>query len=240
MKRILVIVLAFLVLLPFASLALTIDLETATIDELLAAQLEISAQLSVLRANNAPVGEDIVLIGSGTSIKSGISIPFSPARLTITGEAKVTFTDGDNSSSFSSEGLYAGFIYGTVAETSALIEAQGDWTITIEQIKEGASLPLEGEGSFISDFFDLPEPIIVTVEVDATDLVRSYGWYEIRIRNQYEYSDSWDYNTLDYDSIDKGVNQSVDLILKPVKGRMQYCITVEAPAGLKWSITPKN
>lgn len=101
-----------------------------------------------MRAAAAPGGEAITLSGSGTTIQSGVEITQVPARVTVQSTVKLTLSDKYD---YSSQYTWACEGIGNACTYEALIEGDGDWTITIEPLKDGGDISCEGEGPYVSD-----------------------------------------------------------------------------------------
>ncbi|MCE5342331.1 MAG: hypothetical protein LLF96_01895 [Eubacteriales bacterium] len=242
MKKLLAVLLAF-ALLGSSAIAekLTIDLATATIDELTAAQATIGNRISELRAAQAPSGETITLTGNGTTIQSNVVVTQVPARVVVKGLVQVTFTGGDYDLVFNSWQLQESCESLTDAGTyELLIEGDGDWTVSIEPLKEGGKLECSGAGPYVSDFFPLSSSTIVHCVLDASTLDEWSASLYISIGYQFESFDSWTYDTVVGESIfTNPLTLEGDGIIKPVKGRTQYYWIVDVPLGATWSINIK-
>ena len=242
MKKLLAVILAFSLLgsVAFAE-TITVDLDTATIEELTAAQSAIGDRISELRAAEAPEGETISLSGTGTAIQSGVTVTQVPARVTVTGPVEVTFTGGDYDLSFnlwqndfSCEQLTDAGTY------DLLIEGEGDWTIQIEPLKDGGTLECSGIGPYVTDFFPLSSATIVHCTMDASGVDAWSASLYTYLGYQYEGFDSWTYDTVvgDYASSDSFTVEG-DGIIKPVKGRDRYFWIIDVPEDASWSISLK-
>ncbi len=242
MKKLLAIILAFS-LLGSAALAetLTIDLDKATIDELTAAQAAIGDRISQLRAANVPAGEAIKLSGSGTAIQSGVEVTQVPARIIVTGGMDVTFTGGSYDLTFNLwQKAYSCEQLTEAGTYDVLVEGDGDWTITIEPLKDGGTLECSGTGPYVTDFFPLTGASIVHCVMDASTLDEWSASLYTSIGYEYESFDSWTYDTVVGDSVySTPLKVEGDGIVKPVKGRDQYYWIIDVPQGASWSISLK-
>ncbi len=242
MKKLLAVLLA-LALLGSAAIAetLTIDLKTATIDELTAAQTTIGNRISELRAAQTPSGETITLTGNGTTIQSNVEITQIPARVVVKGSVKVTFTGGDYDLTYNTWQAQESCATLTDAGTyELLIEGDGDWTISIEPLKEGGTLECSGTGPSVTDFFPLTGSTIVHCVLDASMLDEWSASLYVSIGYQYEGFDSWTYDTVVGDTIfTNPLTLEGDGIIKPVKERDQYYWIIDVPLGATWSISVK-
>jgi hypothetical protein len=239
MKKLLAVILA-LALLFSAAVAetLTIDLSTATLDELTAAQTAIGNRISELRAAQAPSGESVTLTGSGTSIQSGVEVSQVPARVTVKGRVTVTFAGGDYDMVFNSWQDAESCDSLTDAGTyELLVEGDGDWSVAIEPLRDGGTLECSGTGPYVSDFFPLSASTIVHCAMDASKTDSWSASLYVSMGYQFESFDAWTYDTVVGDSIfTDPLTLEGDGIVKPVKGRDRYYWIVDVPLGTEWSI----
>ena len=244
MKKLLCCILTLLLILPAAASAdvLAADWQAAALDDLLAAQTLLANEISARRAADQPAADKIELSGTGTSILSDIQVSSSPVRVSFSSdtEAKLTLSGGVYDHVYRNDKAGCTIqLLDDVANYSAMVEGAGSWSLVIEPIMPGEKMPYSGQGEAVSDFFDVPAPMIVVVSWDATD---SQSWADslyIRLHHQYSNISSWDRDTLVSEfPLDK--TGSMEVILKPTKGRTEYCFSVETGSDVKWSITPKQ
>lgn len=244
MKKLLSCILALLLILPAAASAdvLAPDWQTAALDDLLAAQTLLANEISARRAADAPLADKIELAGTGTSILSDIQVSSSPVRVIFSSdtEAKLTLSGGVYDHVYRNDKAGCTIqLLDDVATYSAMVEGAGGWSLVIEPIMPGEKLPYSGQGEAVSDFFDVSAPMIVVVSWDASE---SQSWAEslyVRLNHQYSNISSWDSDRLVGEfPIEK--TGSMEVILKPTKGRSEYCFSVETGADVKWSIAPKQ
>ena len=108
-------------------------------------------------------------------------------------------------------------------------------------IMDGGTLPLSGTGPFVSDFVELPAPMIVTVEGNKGSMNALLTNFIVKLNHQYKNLDAWQGDSLTNEMFTGTTAPfSADVILQPVDGRTQYCISVICEPGVEWSITPKN
>ena len=108
-------------------------------------------------------------------------------------------------------------------------------------IMDGGTLPLSGTGPFVSDFVELPTPMIVTVEGNKGSMNALLTNFIVKLNHQYKNLDAWQGDSLTNEMFTGTTAPfSADVILQPVDGRTQYCISVICEPGVEWSITPKN
>lgn len=243
MKKLLALCLALLSLVSAAASAevLADGWQDAGLEALQQAQQDIANRISELRAASAPAADRVELSGSGTSILTDVAIDFSPARVIIEceGETSVAFTGGDYDYTFSASSYEQAFFDQTGA-FDLLIESTGPWAVTVEPIADGGALPMEGAGPFVSDFFELPAPMIVTISSDVEGMDALLTNLIVALCHQYENIESWQQESLTNELLSGGDTFSADVILQPVDGRTQYCLSVKCEPGVAWSITPKG
>ncbi|MEG1358356.1 MAG: hypothetical protein RSE23_01705 [Clostridia bacterium] len=242
MKKLVILIMVLLLAVP-AALAdtITIDLGTATLDELQAAQSTISDRISTLRAASAPVGEAVQLTGTGTAIHSGVDVPQIPARVTVTGKVKVTLTGGAYDHVFNNWQFAGSCEALTEAATyEALVEGEGDWSVSIEPLAEGGTLEMSGVGPYVSDFFPLSNATIVHGKLDASS---TDGWSAtLRLAMGHQYSNiaAWQEESVLGDSLfSSPLVFEGDGIVKPTVDRTQYYWIVDVPVGAEWTISVK-
>ena len=132
-------------------------------EELLDAQQNISNRISELRAAAAADVERVELSGTGTAILSDVVIPFAPSRVKLTSEGSCTakLTGGAYDYVFDGDSYEEKF-FDQSGTFNLLVETTGSWSFVVEPIMDGGTLPLSGTGPFVSDFVELPAPMIVT------------------------------------------------------------------------------
>ena len=178
--------------------------------------------------------------GSGTSIVEGVAVTQVPARVTVTGTVQLTLS-----------GKYD-FTYNTTPDASdcgtltnadtyeALVEGTGDWSVTIEPLKDGGAITCEGEGSYVSDFFPLDKSTIVTITFDTStlaDLVMANGIINLNSTGKYGLPDA-DNLTNELFTASTAFTPK-DCIIKPQDGATGFYWSVKTSPGVKWSITAK-
>lgn len=243
MKKIWCILLALLTLAVSPALAqtLTIDLETATIEDLTAAQTQITDRISELRAATSPAGEALTLQGTGTSIISGVEVAVAPARLTIEGKVKLTLSGKyDHTFNLSASNAYTCDVITSAETYDALVEGDGDWTITIEPLKEGGTLQASGVGPWVSDFFTLDSAAILTVSADPANMEALLSNVIFNLYQPLKYVKTYSADALTNELITStsGVFFS-DVIAKPDDPQAQCFWFVNVAPGVEWSISRK-
>ncbi len=241
MRKLITLMLVFsLLVLPAAADVLTQDWQSASLDELLAAQSTLANEISARRAAEKPTAEAFSTTGTGTAILSGIEIPYTPARVTFSSPTKASLSlPGKYDHTYQ---VYTG---GSVVELlddpgtyNAMVTATGPWSLIIEPIKSGQTLPVSGVGYGVSDFFSLPAPVIATVSWDASGVTGMFNQITVRFCHQYKNISSWQSEVM-MNELNVDRTGSMDIILQPVQGREEYCLAVTAADGLQWSISYK-
>lgn len=230
-----------LVLLLVPSLALGAVLsdgwQDASLDDLLAAQQELAAQVSALRAAQVQSVDKISLSGSGTSILTDVTIPFSPARVTFTGKGTASLDDGGSYAALSMKAdTYEVEAFSKEGTYTLMVEASGDWSFVVEPIVPGASLPMSGEGPFVSDFFDLSAPAIVTLSADSAGMSGRLSNFIVKFSHPYSNISGWTYDILSNELLHVWDKFSADVIIKPTKGKTEYFFIIACEPGVKWEI----
>ena len=178
--------------------------------------------------------------GSGTSIVEGLAITQVPARVTVTGTVKLTLSGKyDFSYNLTPDAQACGNL--TYADTyEALVEGTGDWTVSIEPIKDGGSISCSGTGSYVSDFFPLDKSTIVTVTFDPStlpELAMANGIINLSYKGSYDIPGA--------DSLTNELFTATtaftpkDCIIKPQDGASGFYWVVNTSPEVKWSITAK-
>lgn len=246
MRKLITLALVLMLALPAAATAeiLAPGWQDAPVDELLAAGQAINERVAQLRAAQSTSAEGLLFQGSGTSILNDVAIPADPSRVILTslkGKAKATLSGGaydivyEIKDGQTQEFMEKGGTY------TLLVEADGDWSFEVQPIRQGGSLPLEGSGAYVSDFFPLTAPLIVSIKADLGEMTDLLSLTTLRLHHQYEVSEAlWQDRVLITNLISSASpDMSGDIILSPVKGRDLYVISVDCAPGVSWSIIPK-
>lgn len=207
---------------------------------LLCCALLLAASSALATAPTPDASGVLTFSGSGTSIVEGVAVTQVPARVTVTGTVKLTLS-GKYDYDFNADAAAASCGALTAADTyQALMEGKGDWTVTIEPIKEGGALTCEGDGAFVSDFFPLDKATVVTVTFDPSALPK-LAMANAIIRLNYTGS----FNNPLSDGLTNEIFTATskydptDLIVKPQDGATGFYWSVKTAPGVKWSITAK-
>lgn len=243
MKKLLALCLCLTLCLPAAALAdvLADGWQEATLEELQAAQQSVADRISELRAAETPAGDAVELSGNGVAILSDVAVEQAPARVTVTGTVKATFTGGSYDHSFNvwkNESTCE--VLTEPATYEVLVEGEGDWSIRVEPLKDGGTLELEGTGPYVSDFFELPGSTIVHCVMDASNSDEWSASLYIKLGHQFGNISAWDTDSVVGDSLFSApLKLEGDGIIKPVKGRTQYYWLIDVPVGAQWAISLK-
>ncbi len=251
MKKTLALALALL-LIPLSALAatLSIDLTTASLEELQAAQAAITARIAEIQAyaTTAPESDSaladgiIEFSGEGVSMLDGFSIGEGLFRLVMNCEdkAKVSTYVGDALNTAEYLHSDVDFGKGPISVDSLMVETSGKWSLNISPIVTGGQSIMSGEGPQVGDLFTLDKPQIVTITATGTPRIQSY------FNSAYIYlckvgSNGYiDRESMLSDSVDDGKSISVDAILKPDSENTGYFWLIKCSPGISWNIAIKG
>lgn len=241
MKKFLVFLLALLLLTPsvFAD-TVTVDLDTATAEELQVARDAIDARLAEVRASDLPAaGDKFTITGKGTQILEGVDLCYSPARLFVKSseEIKVTLcSDGRNSTYDginSSRYQFAYVLQKQQSISSIIVETQGEWLLELSPIEMTEQLPTNGMGSHVTNCFSVVPPSIISITFNDG----RYGGYtyislyKIYANNSISY-DQW----MQQDIVS---DETFDYVIKPEENVKAYFIRISCPHDTQWEIKAK-
>lgn len=246
MKKVFILSLVFSLFLSSMAFAdtVTVDLVTATADELKTARDAIDKRLAEIRLANAPTIDDSFFIkGSGTQILPGIELdaPFSRFVATCDDSIQVTYYSGANNAEstygkFNSNNSHADYIINPASISSIMVETQGNWQLDFSPIGLIDSPFTDGAGSYITDVFEAPTtPCIITVTLNGKNDA-GYGavtLYSINKNGTVSYSDT----VVDYEFVHEV--EYFDAIIKPDSSAVAYFWDISCPSGMQWSITAK-
>ena len=120
-----------------------------------------------------------------------------------------------------------------------LIETQGTWSFIVEPIVPGATFPMSGTGSFVSDFFELSVPTIVTIYANRGTEESLLPEINVQLVYPRDGSDGWTTDPLTHTMFYKFDESTFDAIMKPKEERLLCCIYVKCDSGVEWSINLK-
>lgn len=149
--------------------------------------------------------------GTGTAILSDVVIPFAPSRVKLTSEGSCTakLTGGAYDYVFDGDSYEEKF-FDQSGTFNLLVETAGAWSFVVEPIMDGGTLPLSGTGPFVSDFVELPAPMIVTVEGNKGSMNALLTNFIVKLNHQYKNLDAWNGAQLHHDTPSKWFRRFAD------------------------------
>lgn len=240
LKRIFLFLLSLMLFVPCAFAdTVTVDLDTATVDELKAARDTIDVRLAEIRIANAPdVDNSFIVSGNGTQILDGFDIvaDFSRFSATCDDDIKVTYYYNNTSRSFdhASRMCFAWCIDEPISITSVMVESTGNWSVDFSPISTMDSPYTTGVGSYVTDRFSVTPPCIVRITLEAGDYYDYTNVTLWKIHSDGRTStENMVYNEIIIDE------ESFDVIIKPEKDIVSYFWMINCPVDTNWSITAK-
>ncbi len=243
MKRICVFLMSFvlfaLYIVPAFADTVTVNLDTATVEELQAARDAIDARLAEIRASVLPaVGVKFAFTGKGTQLLEGVDLCYSPARLFAKSseEIKVTLCSDDSNRTYdghSSDYQFAYVIEEQQSISAIIVETHGEWTLELSPIESTEQIAANGSGSCITGYFHASPPQIVSITFND-------GWYggytdiylyKIHANNSVSY-DEWMWQDIVFDD-------TFDYVIKPESNVKAYFIRICCPHDTQWEIKTK-
>lgn len=253
MKKLMpILVSALLAIAPASALAdtLSIDLDTATYDELADARDQITARMDELlaaQATPAPAEatDGVHYSGEGTTILSDVQLPYDYNVLTYTasrGTGYKLMGDGDKQLSYCSGQQQCDIVSGPNT-AKLLVEGKDAWTMDVEPLVSASALTAaEGVGCYTSPIFPLETDSIISLHVVDPD-------------GKYEFQDALSIDCTLYILMGDGKLRSdklvigasmteectydADLILSPIDGAAGYVLVVNVLPTYEWSATLK-
>lgn len=233
MKQILAIVLVLLAITgcAFAD-TISVDLNSATEEELKVARDAIDAKLMEIRLANAPKTDASYIIkGSGTQILTNVEIKAELSRFNIHDADEVAVSCYDNNG----ERLYIyDYIGGPQTIPMIMIESEKEWYIDISPIGSIDSPYISGNGSYTSDLFSVVPPMIVTVTIE--DKKGYFNYTDIKL---YYVDDAGKAHIESYAAQSVLPDKKIDYIIKPNKNAVAWFWVIECAEAVEWSITAK-
>lgn len=213
---------------------ITIDLDTASIEELETAKDAIEARIAELKAVAiTPADEIYITRGNGTQILNDFIEPSTISRFVVTADTKfiVTYNKMNIQLTVKSIGCnYADFIDCTDGFSQVMIESQGEWAIDYSPLKRTYSPYMSGNGSYVTDYFAIKTPAIVTFTVE--------GDYSLCHVSQYSIDENGKVHLVGT-PIDQYISgqETFDIIVKSKKDNAQYFFfEINCHDDVKWSI----
>ena len=239
---------------PMAALAdadISIDLTTATLDELQNAQAMIEARIDELtqqQATSAPTDESEVLHyeGTGTAIISDLQLPYEYNQILYTTDNRLTTyklidIDSDVTLSSTMVGLQACDVVGGTHTCKLLVEGEGTWSMDIISITTDDvtdTIDFAGTGSSTTPVFALDTDVILSVRVEAP--IDQDNYLASIYLSLYALTGD---GKLHEDMIliggqldDNGICEK-DLILSPVKDATGYVLALTCEPDHEWTMT---
>ena len=203
--------------------------------------LAVALALALLSVPVLSLAAPVTLSGSGTDILSAVAVPEVPARVTVTGTVSVTLTGGEYDHNFNDSKAASACAPLTEAGTfDALVEGEGPWTLAVEALAQGETIAFEGTGPFVSDFFPLDKPHIVTF---TCSMPKRDGFGLSNVMLDLNYKSEWgSYSSdgLTNELLTGGQSYTADLILKPESGASNYFWSLNVDPSVAWSIVLKK
>ena len=189
MKKVIAI---FVVLLLTISTAIAeIDFTNMTAEEILQVINQAYDQLNILRASPSESTEKLVYSGTKTKIISGVTVDFSPCRVTFIQDGNtsysVSYLRGDSSGTLVNEfkGNKSVVLLNKDGDYEFSIEASSPWTLEIEPLATAGALELSGHGDYVSDIYTIHGSTIIDIEAKYYEFdnciihvytLGKYGW----------------------------------------------------------------
>lgn len=243
---------ALLAIAPASALAdtITIDLDTATYDDLAAARDHITARMDALlaaQATPAPAeaADGMHYSGEGTAIVSDVQLPHDYNVLTYTAGTGTGYKlkgEDDKQLAYCFGGQQCDIVTGP-RTAKLLVDGKAAWTMDIAPLATASALPAaEGMGCYVSPVIPLATDTIVSLHItDPDGRVDMQDGLSIDV-TLYALMDG---GRLYSDAlvIGGGLTGSgtydADLILSPVDGATGYVLVVNGLPEYQWTVTPK-
>lgn len=243
---------ALLAIAPASALAdtLSIDLDTATYDELADAREQITARMDELlaaQATPAPAeaADGVHYSGEGTAIINDVQLPYDYNVITYTSGTMTGYKLRDSSDkqiSYTIGGQQCEIVSGPDT-AKLLVEGKYAWTFDVTPLESASALSVwEGTGCCASPVFTLDTDTIINLHVVDPD-------------GKHEFQDALSINCTLYILMDDGKLRSdnlvigasmteectydADLILSPIDGAAGYVLVVNVLPTYEWSVTLK-
>lgn len=233
MKRILALV---LVLMAFAGCAfadtVSVDLNSATEEELKIARDAIDAKLMEIRLSNAPkMDASYIIHGNGTQILTNVEINAELSRFNIhdANEVDVSCYDANGERLFIFD-----YIKGQQTIPMIMVESEKDWFIDVSPLGTIDSPYISGQGSYTSDLFVAVPPTIVTITIEDKK-----GYSNYTDINLYYVDKAGEVHIEDWVAQKKYSSQRFDYIIKPNNEAAAWFWVIDCSDHVKWSITAK-
>lgn len=241
---------ALLAIAPASALAdtITIDLDTATYDDLAAARDQITARMDALlaaQATPAPAeaADGMHYSGEGTAIVSDVQLPYDYNVITYNASRGTGYklkSEEDKQLSYCFGGQQCDIVTGPRI-AKLLVEGKSEWTIDIAPLATASALTAsEGTGCYTSPIFPLDSDTIINLHITDPDGSDDMG--DSIDATLYMLTDDGrlydDALVIGGGLADDGTYDA-DLILSPVDGATGYVLVVNGLPAYQWSVTPK-
>lgn len=220
---------------------LTVDLDTASLEELIEAKRIIDQRITELNQSAQTISDNYILQGDGTEIRK-VDISLEPlSRFVFTcpdGDAEYTITVNGEEKRWISKSSY----FETASTiTNIMVQSKMPWQLDLSPIGFTDSPFITGNGNYISDRFVIDTPSIVSVTFDYSSGGGNY-WNE----NCYLVLYSVDANgsvsshyLISGEQVYEGKSITLDVIVN-LDDQTQFCFWgVQCNSKIKWSIVAK-
>lgn len=221
---------------------LTIDLDNASLEELMDAKRTIDQKINEINTSMQSTDEEYILTGDGTEIRT-VNIALEPlSRYVFTcadGDAKCTINVNGKDIRWSSR-INCFSTAPTIA--TVMVQSKEPWQLELSPIGFTDTPFMTGNGNFVSDRFTIDSPSIVTVTFDYSSGGGNY-WNERCTLILYSV-DAKGVASAHYLVSEEQVysNESITLdVIVNLDNQAQYCFWgVQCNSKIKWSIAAKE
>ena len=221
---------------------LTIDLDNASLDELMSGKRTIDQRINELNRSVQSSGEEYILKGNGTEIRA-VDITLAPlSRFVFTcadPDAEYTLTVNGEEKDWISESSY----FATESTISTImVQSKKPWQLELSPIGFIDTPFITGAGNFISDRFIIDSPSIVTVTFDYSSGNGNY-WNEFCSLVLYSVDEKGTVSAhylVSGEQVYEEESITLDVIVN-LDNQAQYCFWgVKCNSKIKWSIAAKE
>ena len=209
----------------------TVNLASATEEQLLKARDAIDARLAEIRLADAPViDESCIIRGKGMEILTDVEVKNIISRFNVHSKGDVTVSCYNGN-----ERLYLhDYIAGAQTIPMIIVEADEEWYIDFSPIGKMDSPYISGKGSYTSDVFVVSPPTIVTITLSQT--AGYFDYTNINLRYVDKNGGCWIADTVMQLAL---APQCIDYIIKPEEDAVMWFWTIDCSDNIEWSITAK-
>lgn len=219
----------------------TVELDTASIEELMEARSLIDRRIAELSQDVTPESNPFILRGSGTEILQ-VNMTLEPLSrfvfICADDDAEYTITLNGEDKKWLSEAEY----FETKSEISrVMVQSQEPWTIDVSPIGHIDTPFISGNGNYVSDRFVIDSPSIVSVTFDYTAGGGNY-WNERCSLVLYKIDSNGSVHA-DYlvssEEVYEGKTITVDAMVD-IDDNTQHCFWgINCNSKIKWAISDK-